>query len=262
LILTSRGDGHRDIGSALPWEYERALIQRIQAGDASAEPVIVRGYSRLVKKTASRLLNPHARRLELQEDMAIEGQIAVIRASRSFNLSKGNKFYPYCKPFVYLSMWTVSLDYFSALRLPATLLRKASQVRAGLASLGSAATPEEIAEFCGLEPDDVREIWSASNHAMRYDHLEDPDVFADGEKASEPEHPSESMKKLIGMLAELDQCERDCLEAVYAETGPIEKVAESYGLHVDDARDIARRSMERMRLETIGVKQFVLPGVA
>lgn len=258
----SHSAGHSELGSALPWEYERALIARIQAGDSTAEPVIVRGYARLVKKTASRLLNPHARRLELEGDMRIEGQIAVVRASRSFNLSKGNKFFPYCKPFVYLSMWTVSLDYFSALRLPATLLRKASQVRAGLAALGSAATPEEIAEFCGIDPSEVRELWSASNHAMRYDHLEDPDMFADIEPIGQGENASEPMKKLAEMLKDLDQCERDCLNAVYAETEPIERVAEQYRIHPDDAKDIARRVIERLRLEMIGVKQFILPGVA
>ena len=128
--------------------------------------------------------------------------------------------------------------------------------------MGSAATPEEIAEFCGIDPSEVRELWSASNHAMRYDHLEDPDMFADIEPIGQGENASEPMKKLAEMLKDLDQCERDCLNAVYAETEPIERVAEQYRIHPDDAKDIARRVIERLRLEMIGVKQFISPGVA
>jgi hypothetical protein len=70
-------------------------------------------------------------------------------------------------------------------------------------------------------------------------------------------------EKLDVLLEGLDDMERDAIDAYVAETEPIECVAERYDLEVSDVVVIARKVLDRLRNETIGLKQFSLDlGVA
>ncbi len=260
LILTSRGDGHKELGSALPWEYERALIQRIQAGDSSAEPVLLRGYDLLVKKHVYSMLNRHARASGLKEDMTIAGQLGVIRAANLFNLTKKHgkrpiKFFPYAEGFVRGRIWFVALEEFSALKIPPNLLSEAAAIRSELAAKGSEATDKEVAEMLNIPVGKVQVLWSASNNAMSLSSVRDEDSLqALGYTIERPE-----LDPRIAHLVEgLTDYERDAIDSAICLSEPIEAMAFRYGKTPEEVKETAKSIITRLRCKAFGQGELSL----
>ena len=241
------GSGFDDV---LPYEYERELIRRVQAGDASAEERLVRGYARLIADCIRRLLTPQRKRLEIDRDMATAGELAVVRAARRFDLSRGNKFFPYCRRFVELSVWTAGFDGFSASSLSPMEFRRAAMLRAAAETLGFGADIAELAEMAGIDEDRAAELLPAAlaPHRGSLEWIgEDP--------AFDGDDPPTAEEAAVQSLTEF---ERDCADAVYAKVWTVSAAARRHGVGAEDVYDGARRAAEKLRAALFGPDQLEL----
>jgi len=169
------------------------LLERVQAGDASAEEDLIRENLGLVRKIAMRFLD----RGTEYEDLVQIGTIGMLKAIRSFSLERGNAFSTYAVPMIIGEIRRhlrdsgpikVSRIYK---RQGLALMHEKNRIQA---SEGREAGIQELAERCGVSVEEavisldaLSPIVSLSDHVYGEEGVTLEGVLPDeeGERESE-----------------------------------------------------------------------------
>ena len=136
------------------YSYNTLLVEQAQAGDECAMEQLIHNNSGLVRSIALRFRD---RGTELEDLMQI-GMIGMIKAIRSFDVSRGNAFSTYAVPLIIGEirrhlrdsvMIKISRGYK---RLGVMLMRERTRI---ISDEGREPTIGELAELCGVSPEDA-----------------------------------------------------------------------------------------------------------
>ncbi len=196
---------------ATGFEKNTALLERVQAGDSSAEAELVEENAGLVRKIARRFLE---RGVEY-EDLIQIGTIGMIKAIRSFSLERGTAFSTYAVPLIvgeirrYLrdsGPIKVSRIYK---RQGVALLHEKNRI---LSEEGREAGIAELAALCGVSVEEaaisldaMSPVTSLSDFVYGEDTVTYEGVIADEESECESERICDrvALSQCIGRLPPL-----------------------------------------------------------
>jgi RNA polymerase primary sigma factor len=151
----------------LTFSEERALALKIAEGDAEARDHLIRANLRLVVCIAHKFLN----RGPGFDDLVAEGNLGLIRATKTFDPDFGLRFSTYAAHWIKQAIRHHVIMLGKFLRLPGyvvTLLSKWKKTSATLRfQLGRVPSPEEIGQALGLSTHQLE----IARQAIRADYL-------------------------------------------------------------------------------------------
>lgn len=188
------------------------LLERIAAGDEAALEELVKENMGLVKSIVVRF---HDRGVEY-EDLVQIGAIGMIKAARSFDFSYGNVFSTYAVPLITGEILRFLRDD-GPVKVSRSIKAKASGVMKARESFLRVNSREpkisELAEICGLSPEEITEVMEASSpiHSLSEsvggdkDGLRLSDVIPDDSNEIEKLTDSMALREAIKTLDDLQK---------------------------------------------------------
>lgn len=241
----------RDIGttSLLTAAQEVELGRRVRRGDATARARMIESNLRLVLMMARRYQN---RGLPL-EDLVEEGNLGLIRAVEKFDPELGYRFSTYAGWWIRQSLDRALANQARLIRLPVHVgkaIAACRRVERRLTQqLGRRPRAEEVAEQCGSDVDEVRDLLSLHYEARAADRAADHgEGFLDETVADpRPEDPEslllsrEVRARLLACIDELDERQREVLCRRFGLHGHEPQTLEQTGRAVSLARERVRQ---------------------
>jgi RNA polymerase nonessential primary-like sigma factor len=241
----------RDIGSTslLTAAEEVELGRRVRRGDTAARARMIESNLRLVLMMARRYQN---RGLPL-EDLVEEGNLGLIRAVEKFDPELGYRFSTYAGWWIRQSLDRALANQARLIRLPVHVgkaIAACRRVERRLTQqLGRRPRAEEVAEQCGSDVDEVRDLLSLHQEARAADRAADHgEGFLDETVADpHPENPEsvllsgEVRARLLACLDELDERQREVLCRRFGLQGHEPQTLEQTGRAVSLARERVRQ---------------------
>ncbi len=238
-------------------ERRAAEVAR-RRGDAARQEFI-RANLRLVVSIAKRYNRSGLPFLDLVQ----EGNLGLIRAVEKFEYRKGFKFSTYATWWIRQAITRAIADKGRTIRVPVHMMDTISQVRQTenqlLKRLGREATPEEIAEASGLEPNKVREAQRVAPEPISiFEPVgEDDAVLGDFIEDSEAAAPFDmvaiGMRKedIAQVLALLTERERRILILRYGldngQPRTLDEVGREFSLTRERIRQIEAKALAKLR---------------
>ena len=140
----------------LSYEEEKALAQRIAAGDNEAVAELVKHNLRLVVSVAKKYKGCGLSLLDLIQ----EGNVGLIESAKKFDLSKGYRFSTYATWWIRQKIGRALSDQSRNIRIPAHVAELVSKIKrlSGpmTQELGRTPTEQELADKLGVEVDKVK----------------------------------------------------------------------------------------------------------
>lgn len=140
----------------LSYEEEKALAQRIAAGDNEAVDEMVKHNLRLVVSVAKKYKGCGLSLLDLIQ----EGNVGLIESAKKFDLSKGYRFSTYATWWIRQKIGRALSDQSRNIRIPAHVAELVSKIKrlSGpmTQELGRTPTEQELADKLGVEVDKVK----------------------------------------------------------------------------------------------------------
>ena len=140
----------------LSYEEEKALAQRIAAGDNEAVDEMVKHNLRLVVSVAKKYKGCGLSLLDLIQ----EGNVGLIESAKKFDLSKGYRFSTYATCWIRQKIGRALSDQSRNIRIPAHVAELVSKIKrlSGpmTQELGRTPTEQELADKLGVEVDKVK----------------------------------------------------------------------------------------------------------
>ena len=140
----------------LSYEEEKALAQRIAAGDTEAVDEMVKHNLRLVVSVAKKYKGCGLSLLDLIQ----EGNVGLIESAKKFDLSKGYRFSTYATWWIRQKIGRALSDQSRNIRIPAHVAELVSKIKrlSGpmTQELGRTPTDQELADKLGVEVDKVK----------------------------------------------------------------------------------------------------------
>lgn len=140
----------------LSYEEEKALAQRIAAGDNEAVDEMVKHNLRLVVSVAKKYKGCGLSLLDLIQ----EGNVGLIESAKKFDLSKGYRFSTYATWWIRQKIGRALSDQSRNIRIPAHVAELVSKIKrlSGpmTQELGRTPTDQELADKLGVEVDKVK----------------------------------------------------------------------------------------------------------
>ena len=140
----------------LSYEEEKALAQRIAAGDNEAVDEMVKHNLRLVVSVAKKYKGCGLSLLDLIQ----EGNVGLIESAKKFDLSKGYRFSTYATWWIRQKIGRALSDQSRNIRIPAHVAELVSKIKrlSGpmTQELGRVPTDQELADKLGVEVDKVK----------------------------------------------------------------------------------------------------------
>jgi RNA polymerase primary sigma factor len=262
------------LGPSRAWRHrllsrqeEAALAERIGQGDQDAWQDLVRHNLRLVVSIARRY---SGQGLEFS-DLVQEGNLGLMRAARGFDSSFGTKFSTYATWWIKQAMGRAVSNKASFVRLPvhaADQERLLNGARQHLqATMGREPTVEELSEYVGKSPREVREILGARKSVVSYDAPVGAageegtlsELLADeGESNAEELYMEDALKDSVhALLAKLSERERRVVELRYGLDGggrcaTLGEVGEDIGVTRERVRQIQNSALRKLRAAALG----------
>jgi RNA polymerase primary sigma factor len=250
----------------LTTDEEVDLARRIKQNDQIALEKLVKANLRFVVSVAKQYHHSHVP----LNDLINEGNLGLIKAAKMFDETKGFKFISYAVWWIRQSIMQALDKNSRIVRIPGNKIEDLSKINRAASAMEQQyerePTQEEIAEFLGVRPEDIR---SANTASIRQSSLDAP--FGDDEEGSlldvmhnpdaDPEATiydnRESLKTELGrLLGTLKDREREVLMQFFGigteYTLSMEDIAENMGLTAERVRQIKESALKKLR-NTSGV---------
>ena len=242
-------------------DQEKALAVSYAAGDKKAKDRLVEANLRLVVMAAKKY-NLHTS-LPF-EDLIQEGNVGLMRAVDTFDVSKGFRFSTYAMYWIKQAISRAMLNNGRTIRVPIHMLELKSKytkaVQALEKELDREPQAEEIAKYMKLEVEKVKEIEtlikdpvSLSTSLNDEDDGTLEDLIADpNQEKPEDRIDNELRAKAINaILNTLDEREKDIIIARFGLNGTraktLDELAAEYKLTKERIRQIEQKALHKLR---------------
>ena len=242
-------------------DQEKALAVSYAAGDKKAKDKLVEANLRLVVMAAKKY-NLHTS-LPF-EDLIQEGNVGLMRAVDTFDVSKGFRFSTYAMYWIKQAISRAMLNNGRTIRVPIHMLELKSKytkaVQALEKELDREPQAEEIAKYMKLEVEKVKEIEtlikdpvSLSTSLNDEDDGTLEDLIADpNQEKPEDRIDNELRAKAINsILNTLDEREKDIIIARFGLNGirakTLDELAAAYKLTKERIRQIEQKALHKLR---------------
>jgi RNA polymerase primary sigma factor len=236
-----------------------ALRMAVRKGQHARERLI-QSNLRLVVSVAKKYMNRGIAFLDLIE----EGNIGLMRAVEKFDYHRGFKFSTYATWWIRQGIQRAVADQARTIRLPVYIGEMINKVTRASNTLqqrfGREPTRAEVAEFVGLDEEEVQEIMRVSQWPVSLEtplgeeedvHLGDliPDQHAVA--PADAAHRQILREEMEDLLDQLDQRERRVLELRYGfqdgRERTLEEVGRVFGVTRERIRQIEAQALIRLR---------------
>ena len=242
-------------------DQEKDLAVKYAAGDKKAKDKLIEANLRLVVMAAKKY-NLHTS-LPF-EDLIQEGNVGLMRAGDTFDVSKGFRFSTYAMYWIKQAISRTMLNNGRTIRVPIHMLELKSKytkaVQALERELNREPQVEEIAKYMKLEVEKVKEIEtlikdpvSLSTSLNDEDDGTLEDLIADpNQEKPEDRIDNELRAKAInGILSTLDEREKDIIVARFGLNGTraktLDELAAEYKLTKERIRQIEQKALHKLR---------------
>lgn len=244
----------------LTFDEERALANKIAAGDEEAVDTMVMHNLRLVVSIAKKYTGCGLSLLDLIQ----EGNTGLIEAAHKYDVNKGFRFSTYATWWVRQKIGRALSDQSRSVRIPAHIAELVSRIKKVtgtlIQKLGRTPTEEELAEVLGVEADKIKVALDMSQAVSSLDVPvgdDDETTIGDLQADHSAQNPmasliTEANKQVIeSVLATLNEREANVLrlrfgmESDHAHT--LEEIGEKMGVTRERVRQIEVKALRKMR---------------
>lgn len=242
-------------------DQEKALAVSYAAGDKKAKDKLVEANLRLVVMAAKKY-NLHTS-LPF-EDLIQEGNVGLMRAVDTFDVSKGFRFSTYAMYWIKQAISRAMLNNGRTIRVPIHMLelksKYAKAVQALEKELDREPQAEEIAKYMKLEVEKVKEIETLIKDPVSLStSLNDEDDGTLEDLIADPnqERPEDRIdnelraKAINSILNTLDEREKDIIIARFGLNGTraktLDELAAEYKLTKERIRQIEQKALHKLR---------------
>jgi RNA polymerase primary sigma factor len=252
----------------LNFEQERELSRRILKGDAQAKEKLVEANLRLVVKIAKAYMNEDVAFLDLIQ----EGNIGLLKAAGKYDYKKNVRFSTYASWWIKQSISRALSNKRRSIRLPHRKEETLRKIQKAFSALNQQEmrkpSIEEIAEYIGMDKDDVLEIMNVSFNPVSLDTEinEDAgtlhDIFEDFSYSPDNEFMEKSMQEeTIHFLHHLMDRERKILSYRYALEGgkkyTLKRISDEMGISPETVRQIEMRALRKLKKHAGEIKEYI-----
>lgn len=243
----------REIGAIplLSWDEEKALGERIMAGDESAKNELVEHNLRLVISVARKYIG-HAGMTFM--DLVQEGNIGLIKAADKFDPSKGYKFSTYATWWIRQTVSRAVQEQSRTIRIPVHMVETASKMHKAIRKLTQELEREpqveEIAAEMGVSVDKIKFLFEANRDPLSLDNrVNDEDDATVGDLVADhsAEIPGMSIikednkRQVIAILDTLSEREKEVMVMRFGLEDDTPKTLEEIGTHFGVTRERIRQ---------------------
>ena len=241
-------------------EEERSLAQRCAMGDEEAIRMMVNSNLRLVVSVA----REYAGRGVPLLDLIQEGSIGLLVAAKKFDYTLENRFSTYATKWIRQGVTRCLMNHAQLIRVPLHTAEKMRKVLSAKATLlqqnGQEPTQEEIAQYCDMPVDKVRQLLQLTPETCSLDApvgVDEEDALGfllEDIQAPQPqetlirEELSRILEELLSMLTER---QRMVLQLHFGmEDGvcySLEQISIRFGVSKERVRQIERQAMDRLQ---------------
>ena len=242
-------------------EEERDLAIKFAAGDKKAKEKLVNANLRLVVMAAKQY-NLHTA-LSF-EDLIQEGNMGLMRAVDTYDVSKGFRFSTYAMYWIKQSISRAMLNQGRAIRVPVNVLEFKSKynkaVKALFEQLGRDPSTEEVAKFMNEKVEKVKEMETLIKDPVSLNtSLNDEDDGTLEDLVADPnqDRPDDRIdnelraKAINSVLETLGEREKNVIIARFGLNGTraktLEEIAAEYKLTKERIRQIEQAALHKLR---------------
>jgi RNA polymerase primary sigma factor len=252
----------------LTFEQEMELSRRIEKGDELARQELINSNLRLVVKIAKAYTGTDLNLLDLIQ----EGNLGLIRSASKFDYRKSVRFSTYASWWIKQSIVRAISNKKRAIRLPHRKEESLRRIQSTINTLTQMnmrnPSIEEIAEYSGMETDDVLAILEMSNSVVSLDseiNLDNGtllDVVEDNTYSPDRELMRKSLKEdTIRFLETLMEREKEILKYRFSFYGgekyTLKRIGEEMGISPETVRQIEIRALRKLRDQAEEYKDFL-----
>jgi RNA polymerase primary sigma factor len=242
-------------------EEERDLAIRYAAGDKKAKEKLVKANLRLVVMAAKH----YRMKTSLSfEDLIQEGNVGLMRAVDTFDISKGFRFSTYAMHWIKQSISRAMLNYGRTIRVPVNVLefksKYAKATKILFEELNREPTIEEVAEYMGEKVEKVKEMETLIKDPVSLNTaLNDEDDGTLEDLVADPnqDRPDDRIdnelraKAINSVLETLGEREKNVIIARFGLNGTraktLEEIAAEYKLTKERIRQIEQAALHKLR---------------
>jgi RNA polymerase primary sigma factor len=241
-------------------EEEAHLARLSREGDIDALDKLVQANLRFVVSVAKQYQNQG---LSLN-DLINEGNLGLIRAAQKFDETRGFKFISYAVWWIRQAMSQAIIEQSKIIRIPTGKVQNFSKINKAFQMLEQEymrdPSIEDVMLKTGLTEDDINEYLKNIVSTVSTDAgIGEEGEMTYGDTLHDDSHlaPEEDMMRtsventLMGMLATLDEREKEIITLYFGlegnETHTLEEIGDKLGLTRERVRQIKERCLERLK---------------
>jgi len=245
-------------------DEEVDLARRIKQGDQQALEKLVRANLRFVVSVAKQY---HHGSMPLN-DLINEGNVGLIKAAKMFDETKGFKFISYAVWWIRQAIMEALDKHSRIVRIPSNKIGELSKISQAVSVIEQKferePTTEELAEFMGLQTEDIK---NANTAAIRQSSLDAP--FGDDEDGTlldvMPNPDSQPVDAVLSdkdslrielerLMSKLTDREQEIIRRFYGigfeYSLSLEDIAQEMGLTRERVRQIREVALKKLRSES------------